>query len=893
MVIDEDDYLEHYGTPRKSGRYPWGSGGNDTQRNKTFLDHVDSMKKQGYTEGQIAEGFDCSIADLRAGKSIAKNQIKQEQIATAWKLKDKGMSNTAAAKQMGIPEPTFRTLLAPGAKEKADILITTSDMLMDEVNGSPSGFIDIGKGVANHVGISNEKLNAAVSVAKEKGYEVHTYNIRQQGTGENTRQKVLGPPGSTQKDAWLARNQLSQIGMVTPPPGQWSDDGGRTLLGIMPPRSVSMKRVGINYKEDGGGDADGVIYIRPGVKDLTLGGKNYAQVRVLVGGTHYLKGMAMYKDGLPEGSDLVFNTNKTKKEAPKKTDVLKEVTGDPDNPFGAMISKQIIEKDSKGNRVNKSAMNIVNEEGDWSGWTKTLSSQVLSKQSPRLAKTQLNQRYEQKKSEFDEIQELTNPTVRRRLLKDFAGSADSSAVHLEAAALPKQRWHAILPLDKLPPHQVYAPNFENGETVVLIRYPHGGKFEIPELTVNNKNPQGVKLLGKARDAVGIHPSVAKRLSGADFDGDTVLVIPNAGKKLKVDPALKELENFDVMSYRLPPGAPKITKANKQKQMGVVSNLITDMTIHNASPAELSRAIRHSMVVIDAEKHGLDHKRSARDFAITELQSKYQKPGGGASTLISRAKAETWVPELTTRKAKEGGPIDLATGKIVRVPTNRMVTNKKGEKVPAKRKFKALDLTEDAHSLSSGTRMEVIYAEHSNKMKALANDARRAMVNTPSLKYSPTARKTYAKEVASLNAKLDLAIRNAPLERRAQAFAGEIIKAKMESNPNLDDAQKKKVRYQALEEARKRTGAKKHQIKFTDAEWDAVQAGAISDSKLDEMLNHADMDRVHELATPKTKKLMTPSKAMRAQQMMAMGATRAEIANQLGVSLSTLDASLYG
>ena len=47
-------------------------------------------------------------------------------------------------------------------------------------------------------------------------------------------------------------------------------------------------------------------------------------------------------------------------------------------------------------------------------------------------------------------------------------------------------------------------------------------------------------------------------------------------------------------------------------MGDVSNLITDMTIKGANNDELARAVRHSMVVIDSEKHNLDVKASARD-----------------------------------------------------------------------------------------------------------------------------------------------------------------------------------------------------------------------------------------------------------------------------------------
>jgi len=103
----------------------------------------------------------------------------------------------------------------------------------------------------------------------------------------------------------------------------WSDDGGRTFQNIKPPKPVSSKKVMINYKETGGEDKDGVIELRRGVKDLDLGSNHYAQVRIAVDGTHYLKGMAVYADDLPKGVDIRFNTNKSK-DVPKM-DVLKKL----------------------------------------------------------------------------------------------------------------------------------------------------------------------------------------------------------------------------------------------------------------------------------------------------------------------------------------------------------------------------------------------------------------------------------------------------------------------------------------------------------------------------------------------------------------------------------------
>ena len=139
----------------------------------------------------------------------------------------------------------------------------------------------------------------------------------------------------------------------------------------------------------------------------------------------------------------------------------------------------------------------------------------------------------------------------------------------------------------------------------------------------------------------------------------------AGKvKIASRPPLEGLEGFDPkMNYQ---GEKKTGSDGKEHwyrdgreyqlmkktdtEMGKISNLITDMTIIGATDDELARAVRHSMVVIDAEKHHLDYKQSEKDNNIQALKQKYQikvdENGkikyGGASTLISRAKGEVTV-----------------------------------------------------------------------------------------------------------------------------------------------------------------------------------------------------------------------------------------------------------
>lgn len=889
MFVNEEDYLAHYGTPRHSGRYPWGSGKNPHQGGGDFLSEVSRLRKEGLSESAIASSFGVNTSQLRAYKTIAKNEKKHADILQATRLKESGHSLTAIGKQMGINESSVRELLKPSAQDKADILTSTTSMLQKQVG--EKGYIDVGSGVENQLGVSRGKLDSAIAMAEAEGYSIHNVKIQQLGTGEFTTVKVLASPGTTQKDVWTNRNDIRQI-------TEFSDDGGRTFLGIHPPQSVDSSRVQVKYGPDGGSEADGVIFVRPGVSDVSLGKGNYAQVRIAVDGSHYIKGMAIYKDDLPDGVDLQFNTNKTntgnKLDALKPMKALPDGTIDPDNPFGSAIKRQVVDVDSNGKEKLTSSMNIVNEEGDWDGWSRNLSTQLLSKQSVNLAKSQLDVTYERRKSELDEINGLTNPVVKRKLLDEYADSVDSSAVHLAAAALPRQATQVILPVKQLKDNETYAPNFRDGERVSLVRYPHGGTFEIPELVVNNKNPDGKKLLGNAKDAIGINHRVAERMSGADFDGDSVVVIPNNSGKVKSSPSLKGLKDFDPQTYKIPEGSniPVMTSSQKAMEMGKVSNLITDMTVRGASQDEVARAVRHSMVVIDGEKHQLNYKQSAQDNGISALSKKYQgKSGGGASTLISRATSEDYIDERKPRSAANGGAIDPATGKRMWEPTGRAVRDAKGNEKPRTQKIEKLALTDDANTLSSGSPIEAVYATHSNSLKALANQARLESSSTKDTPYSPSAKKAYAPEVASLDAKLNTAKQNQPRERQAQIVANGIVSTKRKANPNLEKDEVKKIKSQALNAARVRTGANKKRIEITDGEWAAIQAGAVSTHKLEEILRNSDVDTVRERATPRAKPSVSTAKANRAKTMLASGYTQAEVADALGVPVSTLTSAL--
>lgn len=932
--------LKHYGTPQRSGRYPWGSGENGYQRNAPLKAKINELRKQGLSETEIAEnmGFK-STSKLRSEISLENAAQRKADAAFALRLKEKGVSNVEIGKRMGINESSVRNLLSPVMQERFLVTEKTAELLKQQIEEKK--YIDVGAGVENQLGITRTKLNTAISDLQNNGYKLSYVKVEQLGTGNKTSIKVL-----TKEDVPYSEiyKNKADIQMVT----DWSNDGGKTYNKILPPVNISKDRVVVRYGEEGGKDQDGVIEIRRGVEDLSLGGKNYAQVRIAVDGTHYLKGMAFYADDLPDGADIRFNTNKPKGTpmiGPKDNTVLKPQEVGKANPFNSEIRQnQYTTKDGK---KKLSAINIVNEEGDWDEWSRTLSSQVLSKQSPKLAKQQLDLALKQKQEEFDEYCSLTNPTVKKQLLEAFGDDCDSSAVHLKAAAMPRQSNSVILPSTKIKPTEIYATKYNDGESVILIRHPHGGIFEIPELKVNNKNPDLKSQFGDIRDAVIIHPSVAKKLSGADFDGDTVLVIPNKKTKNNIQfttsPSLKDLKDFDPKeSYPGFTGMKKMSPENKQMEMGKISNLITDMTIKGADQDEIARAVRHSMVVIDAEKHNLNYQQSYKDNNIAQLKIIYQ--GGatkGASTIVSKAKSE-----IRIDKRKENYKIDKLTGKKIWEPTKETfayikdpndskkriyirypkkdsytINPKTGKKIydidydkpyivdpktglkispppnakiiteNKKTKSTLMYETDDAFKLSSGTTMENIYAEYANSLKILGDKARKESANTPNLEYSPSARKTYAPQVESLMANLYIAKSNSPLERKAQLVANKIVSLKKDANPDLTTADLRKIKGQALAEARNRVGARKQSIKITPLEWEAIQAGAISNSVLTQILANTNMDLVKQYATPRSKKGISAAKLDRAKAMFDRGYTQSQIADALGVSTSTLMAAL--
>ena len=975
--LEDGLYLEHYGTPRHSGRYPWGSGKNPYQHDSAdWLARVDQLRaRKNMDDRQIAKEMGCTINQLRAWESVAKNERKNANITWCKNLSKEGKTIAEIEKITGIKDRTIRNYLLSDKDVRPLQAQATAKFLEEQIKSKK--YIDVGKGTEKDVtavdgtlGITANKMREAIEILRRDGYDVLNLKMPQAtNPGQYTTRVVAAkfPEGMTQKEKYRELFVARDEGKIESISEYHSDDAGLTWNAPKPPVSIDSKRIKVVYAEEGGVDKDGVIEIRRGVEDLSLGDSHYAQVRIAVDGTHYLKGMAVYRDGkdMPNGVDILFNTNKKsdKKMIDGDNGVLKPMKEDPankghidqSNPFGAVIMKggQSDYIDSKTGEKKQSAINKIHAEGDWGEYTKELPSQFLSKQNPELIKKQLNYSIQDIKSEFNEIMAIDNPTIRKYYLEKFASSCDSKSVELKASSLPRQKYQVILPATTLKDNEVYAPNYRDGEQVALVRFPHGSTAEIPILTVNNNNKECIKMLGKTpTDAVCINKNNADRLSGADFDGDDVLVIPTGkGNKVKItnqDP-LKGLVGYDAKEVYATTTEERngkkvyinkngveikpLDERNTQIEMGRVTNLITDMTVAGASSEDIAKAIRHSQTVIDAKKHHLDWKQSEIDNDIASLKQMYQRRYdedgnlhvGGASTLLSRATNEKPYPETkgqihynqigkpwydknlpegalilkeSGRTYEETKPVKDANGNVMYYEdTGKPIKVKTGKVKLATVDRPQMAMTNDARTLVSAIRSEpeLLYAEYANQLKDLANKARKTMLYTKPIQYSPTAKKEYAAEVESLKAKLDQAYRAKPKEARAQNIALGIINEKVKADPTISQKDLKKLRQIAIETARSQVGVnrKDKEITLTDREWAAIQSGAISNNFLEEILKNSNPDSLRERATPSNGRLLSDAQEARIRNMHNGFYTIAEIADAMNVSTSTVSRVLKG
>lgn len=904
LTVDKSKGLKHYGTPRHSGRYPWGSGKNP-QRSRNWLSNVRDMKKNhGMSEKEIAKAYGISIQELRNRIQIETNAEKQARIAQYEKLRAKGMSRNAAAKRLGVPEGTVRGWENQKMAGRTKIIDNVSSSLKDRVD--EMGYVDIGKGAETQLDISPSRMKAVTQKLKDEGYVIQTIYVGDRKRNP-TKVTVLAKPGTTIKDVYDNQHNIASIGDIA------STDGGRTIFGMKRPVSIDSSRVYVRTKEEGGAKKDGTIELRPGVEDISLGGATYAQVRIGVDDKKYMKGMAFYGDekDFPPGVDIIYNSNKSKDKPEKWFKPMKTVSEDSDeidwdNPFGALLKSdgrgQREYTDPKTGEKKQSVVNIIREEGDWETWSKTLSSQFLSKQEPELVKDQLKLTTLKYKDRFDELKRISNPVIKRKELEDFSEECETAAEKLKAVRMPGQATKVLLPVPSLKDNECYAPHLPDGTKVVLIRHPHAGRFEIPELTVNNRNREAKRMMGNnPKDAIGIGTKAAEQLSGADFDGDTAIVIPNNQGRIKTEKAVKDLIEFDNKEqYAAYDGMPKVSAKNgfiEQKEMGKISNLITDMTEQGASIEEVIRADKHSMVIIDAEKHNLDWRRSYDENNIAELQKRYQKAGGGASTVVSKSKGEAHIDEIKRWKF-QNNTVDPVTGEKIYEYTGRIIegyTDKNGKYHPPKKAYTTtskMRATNDARTLLTdrSNDIDMMYANFANDLKDIARQTRLEALKVTPYKVDKQAAKIYKDEVESLNRKLAISMSNRPKERQAKIYADYIFKLKKQDNPHADDDEQSKWRRQALDEGRRRFGVngKESRVHFSKKEVEAINAYAITSSKLRELISASDPDNYNAMFFPKTEgKLRTPTKN-RIKALARRDYSYAEIAEACGVSVSTVE-----
>ena len=952
-ILMEYNTLRHEGMPHvgarsRSGRYPWGSGENPYQHDDWFdtpggwLNRVKQYEKAGVKQSDLAAKWGLRTDEFRAYRSIAVREQKLAECKNIQQMLDAGKTTTEIAREFGIAESSVRSKMDWMKKQQepnAESARNTAEYLkkaIDDLGGS----IDIGEGVARRLGISNEKLEAALALMENEGYTIRGGRMDRVTDPTSSHKITLRVIGKGELPKDYVYNNLDDIHSLNELKTRLTEDGEKERPSFVFPESMDISRLKIIHgDEDGldpgikGIDRDGLVEIRRGVKDLDLGLSNYAQVRILVDGDRYIKGMAVYRDpaDMPDGIDVVFNTNKpsskSDREILKKVKTLPDGTIDPDNPFGALLREeggQTFYDDPNGKYIDpvtgkKQSLNLINKtriEGDWSEWADKVPAQMLSKQPKKLVEMQLKSSIDDRQYEFDEIMEITNPTVKRDQLLKFADSCDTASVKLKAAAFPGQKYQVLLPAATLKDNEVYAPNYQEGSQVALIRFPHGGTFEIPILTVNNKNAEARKMLSSSPiDAVAVNPHNAGILSGADFDGDTVQVIPMSDKvNIQNSRPLPGLVGFDPkVQYGTDPNNregvrlmkreetdPKTGKTkiidNTQKEMGAITNLITDMSSQNAPRDEIERAVRHSMVVIDAAKHELDYKRSEIDNGIAELKKKWQgridpktgKYTESSATIMSRASAEDSEPRTIG-----SGWIDKETGKMVYKIDK--TPNKQGKQ--RMQKTTQMMTTDDAFTLvhDNSNPIEIAYAKYANKLKEFARTARLASLKVGEKKRDPGAAKVYAKEVSSLKEKLAKALSNQDVERWAQLTANQKVLARRKADPDLDQDKPrlKKLRQKYLAQARDQTGAKRHTIDITDREWEAIQRGAVGSSTITTILKYSDPDRIKQLSMPRDSKKLNNSRRSRAKSMASQGFTQEQIASRLGVSTSTINDILKG
>lgn len=101
----------------------------------------------------------------------------------------------------------------------------------------------------------------------------------------------------------------------------------------------------------------------------------------------------------------------------------------------------------------------------------------------------------------------------------------------------------IYSIFQMPDDEIYAPSFQDGETVIVIRWPYTNNCDFPILKVNNKHRESIAVLGQAKGVAGVSISTIMRL-GADYGGDTAIILPY--RKMEGDPQPKEMPEQPIL-----------------------------------------------------------------------------------------------------------------------------------------------------------------------------------------------------------------------------------------------------------------------------------------------------------------------------------------------------------
>ena len=234
ILEGDENTLMHYGMPRRSGRYPWGSGEDPHQHgSRDFLGRVEELRKQKITytdpktgkvytgDTAIAKTLGLTTNQFRTEIGLAASERRMLQVARAKSLQADGLGPSAIGKEMGINESTVRSLLNPKAEDRMNQAKETAAFIKEQID--KKGIIDVGKGVERELGISKEKMDQALYLLEREGYPTYSGRISQvTNAGQMTTLKVICPPGTEHKEIYSPEKIGSLKGYI-------SRDGGATF----------------------------------------------------------------------------------------------------------------------------------------------------------------------------------------------------------------------------------------------------------------------------------------------------------------------------------------------------------------------------------------------------------------------------------------------------------------------------------------------------------------------------------------------------------------------------------------------------------------------------------------------------------------------------------------